>query len=250
MKRIDTSFVIDPSIQQPFTVKSLDFLQDSMEEVAGVIARKLVKDRGYSSNAPFKILQVDSQKWWVYVGGMLWLYDATTTPMGANIATISNPSNAADPLQFSDGINRNVHNERVLVPTVGTLGFGIFDLADLGDLSDSLFTLPITVENADMGSGWSTLQSVRYNKTQNQPTGGRVYLAGAVQKATDTTNTIFTFLDGYRPSNNIFISAPIDLDGIRSIGLLQIQTNGSVVVDIGGTATLCKVYLDGINFQI
>jgi hypothetical protein len=248
MKRIDTSFVIDPSIQQPFTVKSLDFLQDSMEEVAGVIARKLVKDRGYSSNAPFKILQVDSQKWWVYVGGKLWLYDATTTPMGANIATISNPSNAADPLQFSDGINRNVHNERVLVPTVGTLGFGIFDLADLIDLSDSLFTLPISVSS--FGTGWSALNAVSYNKTQNQPTGGRVYLAGAVQKATNTTQVVFTLQTDYRPTSETYITAPIDLDGIRSIGLLQIQTDGDIIVDIGGSATLCKVYLDGVNFQI
>lgn len=57
MNRINTSFIVDPNIQQPFTGRSLKFLQDSVENQLAYALIGLIGE-SYSAAIPYALYGV------------------------------------------------------------------------------------------------------------------------------------------------------------------------------------------------
>lgn len=138
MKKINTGFAFDPSPQQPFTTKSLDFLQDANKEMITAICRNIISNHGltYSSSVPYFISQYNTSfisDGAVFFNGELYILEENVATLA--YATIDTTPNAtADPLLFSDGVDRNVHNNRYLTFTNTLLG-SLFSIADIVDIS-------------------------------------------------------------------------------------------------------------------
>jgi hypothetical protein len=152
MNRIKTSDILDPTIQQPFTGKSLFFLQDANKEMSNAISKSIIQTSGYdiAATIPYIITTEASDLYVFYVDE---LYKMSATASGNNIAVLTVTDDpTADPVTFTDGTPRNVHNIRTLVPTTGTLGTGLFDLVDLIDIKQD--------NNFDKRDNTSTLITV------------------------------------------------------------------------------------------
>jgi hypothetical protein len=140
MKRIITTSVVDPSIQQPFTTKSLDFLQDNLALFADSIARALAPYE-YDNGDPIALSGCEVTlgspntyfNGFVYWNNELFAFDgntATITTTASFKIVVTNDA-TADPLTFTDGIARNVHNIRKLVAIDTSAGGGAFLYSDL-----------------------------------------------------------------------------------------------------------------------
>ena len=136
MNRIITTDVLDPSIQQPFTARSLDFLQDTRDEAFRGLCTNIVGN-DYNSGIGYKISGVNATGS-VYSEGFIWYNNELFYCAGGNITGYANPARlivtvtndgTADPLEFTDGVSRNVHNVNRLV---------ISDVASGGILLSSL----------------------------------------------------------------------------------------------------------------
>jgi hypothetical protein len=142
MKTINTSFVSDPSIQQPLTTKSLDFLQSGNKQALAVICRNIIKNHGltYSASVPYLLSDPMFSPIVPFTGdGTIFfndeIYILQENTAGGTYATIdTTPDGTADPLLFSDLVNRNVHNNRYLTFT-NTLAGSLFAMADIVDVS-------------------------------------------------------------------------------------------------------------------
>jgi hypothetical protein len=147
MKTINTSFVSDPSIQQPLTTKSLDFLQSGNKQALAVICRNIVKNHKltYSASVPYQLSGPMLSPIVPFTGdGTIFfndeIYILQENTATATYATINTtPDGTADPLLFSDLVNRNVHNNRYLTFT-NTLAGSLFAISDIVDVS-----VPITL---------------------------------------------------------------------------------------------------------
>jgi len=147
MKTINTSFVSDPSIQQPLTTKSLDFLQSGNKQALAVICRNIIKNHGltYSASVPYLLSGPMFSPIVPFVGdGTVFfndeIYILQENTASATYATIdTTPDGTADPLLFSDLVNRNVHNNRYLAFT-NTLAGSLFAISAIVDVS-----IPITL---------------------------------------------------------------------------------------------------------
>lgn len=147
MKTINTSFVLDPSIQQPLTTKSLDFLQSGNKQALAIICRNIIKNHGltYSATVPY-LLTINMLSPIVPFNGdgtvffndeIYILQENTASALYAIIDTT--PDATADPLLFSDLVNRNVHNNRYLAFT-NTLAGSLFAISAIVDVS-----IPVTL---------------------------------------------------------------------------------------------------------
>lgn len=133
MKRINTSYVSDPTIQQPFTTKSLDFLQDGILEITNGIIKSMIQSKGfiYSASVPYLVAKGAGiyDRYYFFDGE---LYRAAGfNNLYAHINTFADA--VADPLLFSDNINRDVHNNRYL--TINSTATGaLFAMANVVDI--------------------------------------------------------------------------------------------------------------------
>ena len=252
MKRIDTSFINDPSIQQPFTGNSLDFLQDANKQMVEAICIAIIEARGltYSTSVPYKIVDKSPTYSYIFFNGELYYFNEAALAL-ANVAVINTtPDATADPLVFSDNVNRNVHNNRVLQRSTNALGTGVFNLSAIVNISTPYIKPAVTVSS--FGSGWSTNTPVSYRIVDPSNTSaGLVILQGSAQKATSPAGAIFTLPTGYRPAVDCYVPCVYDLDGTRTSNVLWIDaSSGEVWLDSGGTGTLCIVYFDNVSFII
>lgn len=144
MKQIDTTQVVDPSTLQPFTVKSLQFLQDAKaEDDAGIIQALITNIKGgYSLTVPYVIsgcVLSDSNKdvtsGKIFYGGKF--YEVTGVNGTTNVARFiltKTQDATADPLTFTDGTSKNVHDIYKYVATDVASG-GDFIATDLSYLT-------------------------------------------------------------------------------------------------------------------
>lgn len=189
-KRITTFHVSDPTIQQPFTTKSLDFLQDGILEITNGIIKNLIQRRGlvYSASVPYLVAKGTGiyDRYYFFNGE---LYRAT----GVNnlpYAHINTSADAvADPLLFSDNVNRDVHNNRYL--TINNTSSGaLFAMADVIDV--------ITTTNDQIALASQVSTSGTY---------------------ADLTNLTFTSPnDGISRKYKFTLKADSDLDGTAATG--------------------------------
>jgi hypothetical protein len=143
MKKLDLSSV---SISNEFPVKegTLDFLQLAYQEAITAIGNNLIGNKSMANvgyilygcvNTGSGLNYIISAGA-IYYNGEVYLVPATTfTASSGNVAIanvgISQYTTNADPVTFTDGVSRNVHNIRSINFTAGTSGSGIFDLTDL-----------------------------------------------------------------------------------------------------------------------
>lgn len=139
MDRIITTSISDPTIQQPLTGNSLDFLQNTTQEMAAAYAKSIAGCH-YDASLPFVIYGLYPYGTGNYSEGyVLWnnevFYCAGKSDSVAFVnipvltITVTNDA-TADPVTFTDAVSRNVHNNRNLVLTDALTGTGTFDLAD------------------------------------------------------------------------------------------------------------------------
>lgn len=162
MNRIKTSDVLDPSIQQPFTARSLDFLQDSNKDMVKGIVLSLIGSiydaskyyiisglQGYGTN------QI-SEGYVFFNGELYYCAGKTSTTAIANtlvltIDTTTSINSPYDPVRFTDNIERAVHLLRRFVMTDAVSGTGTVDYSSCINVNIRTFFSP-TLKAYD-GSG-------------------------------------------------------------------------------------------------
>lgn len=163
MNRIITTDVLDPSIQQPFTANSLDFLQNAAVE-ALVSFPAFTSRAAFNSGNPVVLYGCQRQSLggsdykfysgYVYYSGEIYSFAGINSIAIATNAefkiTVTNDG-TADPVIFTDGISRNVHNVRKLTMT---------DNAGDFNYSDCLFVGRIQETNNIASVGTTTVESV------------------------------------------------------------------------------------------
>jgi hypothetical protein len=250
MKRINTSFAVDPYIQQPFTVKSLDFLQNANKEVIAGICVNLIDNtgRGYSETIPYLITSIPIpstifSNYYIFFNGELYVApDNTGALLYAKINVT--PDATSDPLLFTDSINRNVHENRYLEFT-NTLVGSLFPVAGITDIR-----LKVSTSITPLLNSWTNyLTGPKRHKYRKD----MITLSGAVQKSGAVGSTlIHTLPIGFRPlETSVFICYLNDSGTVKNCAV-QIDTGGDIVIDptniLGSTNTI--VFLDGISYFI
>lgn len=138
MNRIITTDISDPTIQQPFTGNSLDFLQDANKDVASFLAISQIGNQYVSGNSyilqgliPYGTNQY-TEGYILHDGEVFYCPGKSTTTAFVNtqvmVITEANDG-TADPITFSDGISRNAHKIRTISLTDAVSGTGDFDLS-------------------------------------------------------------------------------------------------------------------------
>lgn len=248
MNIIKTTDIVDPSIQQPFTGLSLDFLQNSTKEVISALCANIITNSGYDPEASkgYIVSVFDSAPYYyVYYLGELYYYEGLGS-VSDNIINLTITDDAtADPVIFTDAISRNVHNHRTLVSVTGTLGTGLFDVSDLIDISKPKSLLTLT----PLLASWATYtaspaKAIIENRNW-------ITLMGGVQKTGAVGGTLFfTLPTEYRPAvSKAFVCYLYDSGTIKSC-IVQIDASGDCSIDttniVGSTLTV--VILDGIRY--
>lgn len=130
-----------------FPVKSgtFDHLQSAYKEALAEVAKALIGVSSYSSSTVYVLKgvvninsfpAVTTTPGAVFFNGEVFLVDAASfTCSGSNVAvaTIATSyfsASNADPVQFTDGVSRNVHEIRKVQIAAGLSGSGIADLTD------------------------------------------------------------------------------------------------------------------------
>lgn len=135
MKKIKTSDIVDPNISQPITGKSLTFLQDGTQEAIQQVSTALIGGQSAGGSILWGCVETDlgGGNFSCTAGaiisgpGEIYLVDeVVSVAIGSSsafkVAITNDPT--ADPLTFTDGVARNVHNIRKALYTDLTTGPG------------------------------------------------------------------------------------------------------------------------------
>ena len=239
MKRIYTGFAIDPTAQQPLTTKSLDFLQDANKEMFAVIAKNLIESAGYNpNNVPYLLEKTQLYSQAIYFQGEIYM---TNYVSGGTYAIIdTTPDATADPLLFTDSINRNVHQGRNLIDTT-TLTGSLFSWSAMIDLTNKINT------TLTMINGWSTFQIAPSYKIRNREvilSGNATTTAGGPSAGT----TILCVVPS--PSSLRRIVCGTTVNGVFSASLILIDTSGNLIVANATAAVINQINFDGISYAL
>lgn len=138
MNRIITTDILDPTIQQPFTGRSLDFLQDANKSMVAEICKMRIGS-GYSASVAYVMRGLVPYGTNQYTAGSVFfngeLYECagkstTTAFSNVPVLTITIADDAtADPVIFTDSVSRSVHKKRTMVLSDAVSGSGTSDLS-------------------------------------------------------------------------------------------------------------------------
>jgi hypothetical protein len=178
MKKIDISQIVSPTSKQPFTANSLKFKQDyDVENYSALVKALITQSTGsYSLTTPYVIsgcVLSDSNKdvtaGEIFYGGNF--YNVTSLNGTTNIVQFiltKTYDATADPLTFTDGVAKNVHEIYTYVSTDVASG-GDFDATDLdyslidtgtAKIYDNIYSAgAFTVNN---GVGYDNFTSMTY----------------------------------------------------------------------------------------
>jgi hypothetical protein len=161
MNRIITTDITDPSIQQPFTGNSLDFLQDANRDIL-LSLLSFTNRAAFSSGNPIALSGCQRQalggtsykfySGYVYYNGEIFQYDGVNSVTIATNAqfkiTVTNDA-TADPVEFTDGISRNVHNIRKVVMVDNTGDFNYSSTLFVGRIQESNSISAVATSNVE-----------------------------------------------------------------------------------------------------
>jgi hypothetical protein len=158
---------------------------------------------------------------------------------GNNIGVLITQSGTGDPLLFSDNVARNVHNVRVIDPQTGTLGAGLFDLADIVDINLVIWT------SISLLNGYSTYTANPEFKVEREV----VTLRGNATVTPGTSSKIADMPSQAVPSDTRYIPCTT-WDGTNYIAnLLIVNATGEVNIQITSGTTVI-VYFDGLSYSV
>lgn len=260
MNRINTGYVVDPNIQQPWTTKSLDFLQNTVNTMSTVLAKTF-----YPGEASSYILygceavNVSGSTWDIFAGYIFTQpnYEVAYVAPVNNIVlgtgdtivltrTVSNDG-TADPLTFSDGIPRNVHNVISYVPSAGVSGssdINYFELLNAQNKKMDWNTVGNDGGATAYSTGW-TGSSGQLQYTINQD--GMVTLRGFAIADGTAANQVFFLPSGFRPTR--LTEMPIMFHSTPGTPLaIKVLTTGEVTVYGTSITNGDIITLDGVNF--
>jgi hypothetical protein len=150
MNKIDVSFINDPTTEQPLTGPSLAFLQSGTSEIVAATIQSLIGDSP-SASTPYILYgcvktdlgggNFSFTDGYIFYLGEVFKFPGITSialPDTAVCNIVTTYDTIADPLEFSDGISRNVHQHRTIELIDGTSGSGDFNFDDARSLSSWL----------------------------------------------------------------------------------------------------------------
>lgn len=237
MEKVNINYIVDPNILQPVTGKSLNFVQNALrKDDAGIIQALVTKIVGsYSLTVPYVIsgCVVSNANKNVTAGTLFYggkFYEVVAVAGVTNVARFilaQTQDATADPLRFSDGILRNVHDIYKYVAT---------DVASGGDFiaTDLVFLSTVVSKIFDL----TTLSTITTNSTTY------VDLTG-LSFTTPNDGISRNYLVQFKGAYNFSTSAgnggewQILVDGVQkdySKNYLSVQT---VNVDTAYLATTC-----------
>lgn len=139
MNNILTNLAVDPSKQQPWTVKSLNFLQVANKQAFEGVCRGLMGTNNYNSSATVGVAVAGCEyvgtsfsAGYIFYAGELYYISPTSTAGFTNPPVIVNNFSfdpSVDPITFSDQTTGSVHQNRWLM--VADQPTGLFTLASL-----------------------------------------------------------------------------------------------------------------------
>lgn len=241
MKKIDITQIVSPNSKQPFTANSLNFLQKGNKEMISALCLNIISNHGltYSGTVPYLITNVNlifplASDGAVFYAGELYIMLENTGLTYAYIDTT--PDSVADPLLFTDGVSKNVHQNRYLNFTNTATG-SLFTVANIVNLVTNNTSGNITPLN-----GYNTYHVAPSYKISNN----RVFLNGNVS-ATPATGSVMFIVPA--PSNEIRISCVTRNTTTLIVNQILIDTSGNAsLVQPNGTTDI--VYLDGLNYSL
>ena len=247
MDRIKTSDVSDPSIQQPFTARSLDFVQDANKDMAKAYALSVI-GKVYNPTKYYVISGLDSygthqfKEGYIFYNGEVYYCpgkSTTTLFSGVPVLTINTTTTAGtpyDPVTFTDDIQRDVHLLRRFILSDGSSGSGTVDLSAC-ILIDKSISYSTTLKAYDgpgnevvggfTGSSFGYVQyKIKGNEVEVLITGQSFVIASGVRKLSFSCPTIL---------------AGLNVSGVAIVGFQQ-----------GGTATgfACLAQMDDTEILI
>jgi hypothetical protein len=249
MKKIDTS-AITGTTGMPIKSGVLNHLLQSVQEIATALTEGLLgvqydATKLYVVNGvlgPIVGSTYTINAGWIYYAGELYQVDATSfTVSGGQTAVVTLATTYAlgasgDPVQFTDGSNRNVLQIRKLVVAGGASGSGVTANTN-SDLANVVPLNPIATINTVVASMASTT-AITFGSTQNI-----FYTAGVPASSTYTLNWDFT-----APRQGVVVTLKVP---IGASGALNVQTSGSGfdVYNVGGTITANKINFIYANYM-
>jgi hypothetical protein len=242
MKIIDTSKAVDPNKQQPFSTRSLYFLQNGIRENYRYLASAIVGS-SYDDNTPYVIdgcvlsnANKDITDGHIFYNGGIYTVHAMTGSTGTPIRfkeTLT-PDATADPTTFSDGTLENVHIDHdynALDSATVTYDFSATDLVYI-NLQESLTLL----------NSWSVYFPCKYTKV-----GSIVNLSGAITKSTDNSGAMFSVP---APSSPVNMACMTLYGGAYYPNVIRIDIVGSATLLDPVTTATYVLYLDGCSYAL
>lgn len=171
MRKIDSSSITN-SVGMPWKAGTFVHLQAAYQEVFDGLTRNLFPH--YQANTVYILygcvnsgsgLSYTISAGAVYYNGEIFLVDAVTFTAAAGqvpVATIGTTyytDPAADPVQFTDGSNKNVHQIRKVVIAAATSGSGISDYSSFGNSA--------LVLKSSIGSAMPPTLSLTFTRDEN-----------------------------------------------------------------------------------
>ena len=178
MNKIDVSQIVDPTSQQPFTGKSLQFLQEAIYDALNALGRGAVGG-DYSASLVYVLNGLEktganndiSNGYVVYNNEIWYVAGASNTIAYSNVPVLitDTPVDAAyDPITFSDGVNKNVHNIRRLKIADQVSGSGVSDYGDVVFVNRKKITVLEGTSTATAGSGQTDVTGISYTSPSDR----------------------------------------------------------------------------------
>jgi hypothetical protein len=248
MKKVDTS-AITGTTGMPIKSGVINHVLQSIQEIASALTEGLLgvqydATKLYAINGVLGTISGSTytlNAGWIYYGGELYQVDATSfTVTGGQtgivtLATTYATGASGDPIQFTDGVSRNVLQIRKLVIAAGTTGTGVTGNSN-SDYANLIPVNPIATINTVVGTMSSTT-TVNFQSTQNIFFGTGVPASGSYNLNWDFTAA--------RQGTVVTLKVPIGASGNLTV---QASGSGFDVYNVGGTITANKINFIYANY--
>jgi len=254
MDNINTSFISDPTIAQPLTGPSLDFLQNATREVVTAVLQSRIGDvpdatKGYilygMVRTPLGGSDFSYTAGAASFNGEVYLFDAVAslTVNDTDVLSITTTNtDPADPITFTDLVPRNVLDTRKLTIADAASGSGAFDFDNAVFLRDFWHVIGATNEPA-FENGFTHFAGGSTPAFKKE--GDIVRLRGTYTFGTNNT-FLFTLPVGYRPNANVTTMGAASTFNTEVISI-TILTTGGVRVKKN---TSNQGSFDGVHFNL
>lgn len=270
MRKINTSSITS-TVAMPFKSGTIDHLQKAYTEAVAALAKNMI-GTDYDPTK-FYILHgcVNSGSGSSYVisagaifyNGEVYLVDAATfTASGSTaVGTITKTQEVtnADPVTFTDGVSRNVHDIYKIVFAAGTSGSGDVDFADLVGLVASVDSWHNVgdVGEPSFFTTWANQSGANQPLQFKKNADGTVTIRGIVSvnagSGAVANKNVFELPAGYRhPSRDITMFVNITGVGVANITIIQDGgfEAGYVAVVLPGATTYTYIIIPELTFHI